>query len=256
MLRSNLPGAVGQLRHRLAWRQADLAAHAGVSREAISRIERGGVRGVTIASIEKVVAALGARLDVIVRWEGAELERLTDAVHARIQDDIAAQLTVLGWLTRVEVSFNHYGDRGRVDVLAFHPVHRLLLVVEVKSALGDLQETLGKLDVKVRVARGAAAELGWTEDAATIPTLVLRDTRAARRVVAAHPALFARFAIRGRQALAWVRAPRSAQPTAVPPLAVPPRAVPSGLLWFANVPDSHGLSGNRDRRVRTVKSDD
>jgi hypothetical protein len=177
-----------------------------------------------------------------VRSQGAELDRLIDAGHAQLQDAVAAALTELGWLVRVEVSFTHFGDRGRADVVAFHPVTRILLVVEVKTALGNLQETLGRLDVKVRVAGTIAAECGWTDVAAAVPVLVVTDTRAARRVVAAHASLFARYRLRGRQALAWVRRP-----------GLPP---PTGLLWFAKRPDSHGLTVTLRRRVRNVQTGD
>jgi len=195
------------LRLRAGWRQEDLAAKAGGSRETISRIERGQVRGVTVGVLEKVADVLGASLDLLVRYQGAELDRLVDAGHAQIQDAVAAALTDLGWIVRVEVSFNHFGDRGRADVVAFHPVARIFLVVEVKSALGNLQETLGRLDVKVRVAGTIAAECGWTDVAVAVPVLVVADTRAARRVVAAHASLFGRYRLRGRQALAWMRRP-------------------------------------------------
>ena len=33
------------------------------------------------------------------------------------------------------MSFNHNGDRGRIDLVAFHPVHQVLLVIEMKTAL-------------------------------------------------------------------------------------------------------------------------
>ena len=195
------------LRLRAGWRQEDLAAKAGGSRETISRIERGQVRGVTVGVLEKVADVLGASLDLLVRYQGAELDRLVDAGHAQIQDAVAAALTDLGWIVRVEVSFNHFGDRGRADIVAFHPMARILLVVEVKTALGNLQETLGRLDVKVRVAGTIAAECGWTDVAVAVPVLVVADTRAARRVVAAHASLFGRYRLRGRQALAWMRRP-------------------------------------------------
>lgn len=208
-----------------------------LSRETISRIERGVVRGLTIGSLERVAAALEGRLDVVIRWEGADLDRLADAAHARLGEEVARLLTTRGWLVRTEVSFNHFGDRGRVDVLAFHPIARALLVGEVKSAIGDVQDTAGRLDVKVRLARTIGAEAGWSEVASVVPALIIADTRAARRVVGAHPALFGRFTLRGRGGVAWLRRPLGA---------------PSGLLWFTKVPNSHEVTTNRDRRVRKV----
>lgn len=238
MLRTNLPRAIRHLRRRRGWRQSDLGDRAGVSREFVSRIERGSVRGLTVQGIEKVSAALDASVDITVRWHGEQLDRLLDAAHAHLVQTVSHQLSASGWLSEVEVSFNHYGDRGRVDVLAFHAPSQILLVVEVKSAVGDLQEMLGRLDVKARLGRILTAQSGWGAPRAVVPALVIGDLRRARRVVSEHDSLFHRYSVRGRKALAWLRRPHSPAPT--------------GLLWFANLPDSHGVGVTRDRRVRTV----
>lgn len=187
----------------------------------------------------RVVEALDASVDLTLRWQGEELDRLADAAHARLVQATASMLERLGWQTRVEVSFNHYGDRGRVDVLAFHPVLGLLLVVEVKSAIGDIQDTVGRIDVKTRLGRVLAETAGWPAPVSVVPALVVGDSRRARRLIADHDVVFARFASRGRQARAWVRRPS--------------RPAPSGLLWFATLPNAHGTGVTRLGRVRTVK---
>ena len=121
----------------------------------------------------------------------------------------------------MEVSFNHYGDRGRVDVLAYHAPTGCVLVAEVKSAVGDVQETLGRIDVKVRLGRSLAASAGWIRRAGGGAGVDRHGIAHARRVIAAHPVLFARFNMRGRAAQTWLRRPT-----------LPP---PSGLLWFVDV---------------------
>src|SRR5688572_8593116 len=131
---TNAPRAVRFLRLRRGWPQRVLGDRAGVSRELVSRVERGDLAGVTVGTIDRMTTALGASVHLQVRWHGEQLDRLLDAAHAAIQQAVAQFLTEVGWTVRVEVSFNHYGDRGRVDVLAFHPILRILLVVEVKSA--------------------------------------------------------------------------------------------------------------------------
>jgi transcriptional regulator with XRE-family HTH domain len=236
MLRSNVPRAVRVLRRQRGWRQADLAARFGRSRETISRLERGDLRGLTIGTLEHVAGALGASVDLWLRWEGERLDRLVDAAHAALQKTVADTLGSIGWLVQVEVSFNHYGDRGRVDVLAFHPSARIVLCVEVKSALGDLQDTLGRLDVKARLGRTIAVQAGWREPRAVVPVLVIGDSRAARRIVTTHASLFGRYAVRGRAGAAWLRSP-----------GLP---YPSGLLWFAKMPNSREATARRARRVR------
>ena len=187
----------------------------------------------------RVVEALEASVDLTLRWQGEELDRLADAAHARLVQATAAMLGRLGWQTRVEVSFNHYGDRGRVDVLAFHGGFGWLLVAEVKSAIGNTQDTVGRLDVKTRLGGVLADAAGWPRPTAVVPALIVGDSRTARRIVADHDAVFARFVSRGRRALAWLRRPS--------------RPPPSGMLWFTPLSDAHGTGVTRHGRVRTVK---
>jgi hypothetical protein len=197
----------------------------------VSRIERDLLTGVTVDAIERVVGAVGARLRLEVDWHGERLDRLLDERHARLQEEIAALLAAAGWLIRTEVSFNHYGDRGRYDLIAFHPAARLMLVIEVKTVIGDVQETVGRLDVKVRVAPIVAAEFGW-QPRTVVPLLVIAEGGAQRRTVADHAALFGQFSIRGHAALGWLRQPTD-------PV--------SGLLLFRKLPIEH-QPRRRERR--------
>lgn len=145
-----------RIRRRLT--QANLAARAGVSRGVIARIERGGAATVTVATLEKVGAPLGARVVCRLSWNGEGLDRLLDTAHAAIVEQVVRLLGGAGWLVATEVSFNHFGERGSIDVLAFHPASRLLLVVEVKSVVPDVQATLVTLDRKERLAPQIARE--------------------------------------------------------------------------------------------------
>ena len=232
---TNVERAVRYLRLRRRWPQRVLGARAGVSRETISRLERGDVAGMTLGNVDRIARMLGGSLHLQIRWQGERLDRLMDEVHAALQAEVAQTLATAGWDVRVESSFNHYGDRGRVDVLAHQAQMGTLLVVEVKSAFGDLQETLGRLDVKVRLAHHLARDLGWGSPTSVVPALVVGDSRLARRTVRRHDALFARYGLRGRTARAWLRTP---QPPA-----------PSGLLWFAKRPDSRHATVGPGRRA-------
>lgn len=221
-----MPRAVRVLRRRMGWTQTALGGRIGASRQLISRIERGELAAIPVGTLRRIATELDATLSLQIRWRGEELDRLVDAAHARLQQATSELLISLGWMVRVEVSFNHYGDRGRVDIIAIHPGLRTVLVIEIKSGLGDLQETLGRLDVKVRLGRRIANDVGWADVTAVVPVLVIGDTRTARSVVSGHDALFQRFTVRGRAALAWLRRPHGRAPT--------------GMLWFANSQDSHG----------------
>ena len=90
-------------------------------RDTWCRALNGGlIRRVSLGRIDALVEALGASVEVTVRWQGERLDRLMDRVHAARRSALPASLRSLGWLTAVEVSFNRSGDRGRVDVLGYH----------------------------------------------------------------------------------------------------------------------------------------
>ena len=130
----------------------------------------------SLGAIERIASALDASVDLTLRWEGEQLDRLIDAAHAWLQQQTASLLSSQGWLVAAEVSFNHYGDRGRVDLLAFHPDdERSSSSCEVKSALGDLQDALGRIDVKARLGRSLAESAGWTGARRVVPTFVFAD---------------------------------------------------------------------------------
>src|SRR5829696_10081033 len=112
-----------------------------------------------------------------------------DEGHATLVGRAVEMLQSLGWETRSEVSFSVYGERGSIDVLAWHAPTRTLLVVEVKSELNSVEETLRVHDAKLRLAPRIAAErFGW-HAIATARVLVLPDLSTARRRVARHRAV-------------------------------------------------------------------
>ncbi len=174
---------VRALRRRRGWRQSDLAASANVSRSVVGRIENGECREVAIGVLERVVSAVGGTLDVFVRYQGEALDRLLDESHARLVEAVVARLRLLGWEVAVEVTFSRYGERGSIDVLAWHPPTRALAVFEMKSVTPDMQAMLAGLDRKVRLAPTIARERGW-EPSCVARILVLGDTSTNRRRLA------------------------------------------------------------------------
>jgi transcriptional regulator with XRE-family HTH domain len=235
-MRTNVPSAMRALRRMRRWRQADLGRRANLSRDPVSRFERGQLDGMTIGSLDALAGALGATLVVDLRWRGAELDRLVDRLHAEVQEAAARRLTRAGWLVRAEVTFNHYGDRGACDLVALHPATGCVLVVEVKSRLGNVQETLHRLDTKARLGGLLAQQLGWPRPGSVARALVLAELRSTRRVLARHPELFAGFPVRGRRATRWLRRPMVGR---------------VGVLWFEVASDAGDSRVTADRRVRS-----
>jgi hypothetical protein len=207
-----------------------------VSVAAHSLIENGRLEGLTVRTIRRALVPLGIPLDWDGGWRRPELARLRDADHSALADAWARWLERNGWLVRPEISFNRYGDRGRIDLLACHPIARALLVIEVKTAIVDVQELLGTLHVKARVARFVAGELGW-HPLSVVPCLVVAEASTARRRIDAHTALFGRFSLRGHAAMSWLRQPSGR---------------PEGILIFRKLPDSSSSGGRRvgPQRIR------
>lgn len=172
--------AIRAIRMRRGWRQEDLATRAGVARSVVGRIERGERAGLAVDAVDAVAEALGASTDLRLSWRGEAVDRLLDDAHARLVELVVRRLQNLGWEVAVEVTFSAFGERGSIDVLAFHPVRRALLVVEVKSVMPDAQAMLAGIDRKGRLGPELAAARGW--DARSVArVLVIWSTRTNRR---------------------------------------------------------------------------
>jgi transcriptional regulator with XRE-family HTH domain len=204
------------LRVRQRLTQASLSARAGVSRRAVSMLENGRAPNLRLSVVEGILATLGARLDLRVLWNGPELDRLLDAGHAALGASVKRRLERWGWLVRVEVSYSRYGERGRIDLLALHPATSILLVIEIKTELVDVQALLGSMDVKARLAGDVGRQIGW-QARSVVPAIVLAEDDALRRRLRSLETLFDRYPLRGRAAVSWLRRPA---------------ATPSGVLWI------------------------
>ena len=183
-----------------------------MGRPTISRIELGGADRHTVRSLEGVATALGVRLDIRVTWNGEGIDRLLDGAHARLVEVTSGRLDRNGWTVAPEVSFAIGGERGSIDILAFHEPTATLLVVEVKSVIPDLQATLATLDRKVRLGARIAHERGW-DPVGTGRLLVVGDDRTSRRRVNAFDTTFRLvLPVRGYDVDRWLRAPTPSTP--------------------------------------------
>lgn len=231
---AQIGSVIRALRHRLDWTQEELSRRAKVSRSVIARAEAGTIDRIGVHLLRQVIQGLGGRMIIGVRWRGELLDQLLDAGHAALAELWQRRLEHWGWIVRAEVSFNVYGDRGRIDLLAYHRAYRVLLVIEIKTRIADIQALLGPLEVKERLARQVARRFGW-DPMVVVPMLVLEGSSSCRPRVDAHAALFARFALRGREAMSWVRRPF--------------RAV-AGVLVLTTPSPAHPQSGRRAGRQR------
>jgi hypothetical protein len=177
----------------------------------------------------RVIRSVGRVLEVRVElapWSRhGDLARFATADHAALVEIIIRELVALGWEARAEVSFSEYGERGFVDILAWHASTRTLLVIEVKTRIVDVGETAGVLDRKRRLAPRIAAGLGW--DAGHIANaLIVRAGRTNERRVGDLRATLAGSLPSGTRAFrAWLRHPKGViGAVAFWPVAIPPNS--------------------------------
>jgi transcriptional regulator with XRE-family HTH domain len=195
------------LRIRRCWRQRDLADAAGVSRQLITKVESSDLREVQVSTLEQVAVALGASLDVNLRWRGEGLDRLLDAAHAALVEAVVDRLARWDWECAVEVSFAIRGERGSIDLFALHRATASVLVTEVKSVVPDSQATIHVLDRKARVACLVASDRGWPCRNVGRLLVIGESTTARRRLASLGLTYRAAFPTRGHGVSDWLRSP-------------------------------------------------
>lgn len=202
--------AIRALRRRAGWTQAELGRRARTSATSVSRLERGRAAGLSVRALERVVEALGARLTIRVLWQGEGLDRLLDVDHASIVELVCRDLVATGWEIVPEATFQVGSERGSIDILGFHRSAGILLVIEVKTVVPDLQSMLSTMDRKVRLAPRVALGRGW-QPRTVARILVFPHDRTARRRVASFGATFdAAVPARTTEVKRWLRAPAGA----------------------------------------------
>jgi transcriptional regulator with XRE-family HTH domain len=152
---------VRETRLSVRWTQGDLGRAVAVSQSAISEIERGLQPELTIRRVESLLVAMGARLAIDVRPPRLAAAALGDPVHARCCHYAVRRLERSGWLVRTEVEVGGNRSRGWIDVLAFHPSTRMVVVIECKTEIRDLGDIERTLHWYEREAPTAARRYGW-----------------------------------------------------------------------------------------------
>ena len=129
------------------------------------------------------------------------------AGHAAMHESVAQLLRDTEWLMAPETTFSIYGERGVVDVLAYHSSTGSLLVIELKTDLVDVQGLIGAVDRYRRLAPQLARERGWTARSVSC-WVALRDTPANHRRLAFHATVLrTAFPQDGRRVHGWLRKP-------------------------------------------------
>lgn len=195
-------------RLRRGWRQVDLEAAGGIDQTSQSRLEGGRLAGFTLRALRAAVTPLGMEVRLQAIGPPYSLREPRDAVHARLVELVAAMLRRGGWTVLPEYTFNHFGERGSVDLVAWHPRRRALLIVEVKSRIIDIQELLSAFNRKLRIVPiTVRTTRGWNPIAVG-HVLVVAEGTSQRRMIRAYATTFTSvLPASGRAIRAWLKDP-------------------------------------------------
>jgi transcriptional regulator with XRE-family HTH domain len=201
--------AIRAVRIKRGWTQHQLAQRSGVSRATISRLERGHPGTFSLNVIRRVATALDIRVDLIARWRAGDLDRLLNAKHSHLHELVARWFAteLPAWVLAPEVSFSIYREHGIIDIVAWHPGKRAILVIELKTDIVDVNELIGRVDVKRRLIRQIVRHRGW--DPLTVGAwVIVAPSRTNRARLAAHRSVLrAAFPLTRTAMRAWLRDP-------------------------------------------------
>jgi transcriptional regulator with XRE-family HTH domain len=196
------------LRRGRGLRQRDVAAAAGVSQSLISLVERGHLESLSMRVIRRVFASVDARFEGSLTWRGGAIDRVLDERHSQLVGAFAQELARLGWEIHLEVTFNEYGDRGSIDIVALKRSPGAALIVEIKTELTTIDETIRRLDVKARLGTTVVVQRFDWKPASVSRVLVVLESATNRRRVAVHDgSLRVAFPDRGLRVRQWLRSP-------------------------------------------------
>ncbi len=122
-------------------------------------VETGAVN-LTVDMAGQLLAPLGLAVRLHVD-SPLVMGRQREPVHALCVGQTRRRLDARDWATAGEVEIVDGRSRGYIDVLAFNPTTRRLLVLEIKTELHDIGQLERTMNWYVRSAPAAARRLGW-----------------------------------------------------------------------------------------------
>jgi DNA-binding XRE family transcriptional regulator len=140
--------------------QQTLADAVGVSRPHIAAIESGRTNP-SLDLVARIADRLGIQLELVAHKPLVFASAQHDLVHARCSGYVDRRLRSAGWEVRREVEVIHGRSHGWIDLLAFDPRTRTVLIIEVKTRIDDLGAIERQFGWYERSALGLARDLGW-----------------------------------------------------------------------------------------------
>ena len=197
----------------IGWTQDDLADRSRSSQAAISRLENGLASTLDVLLVERTLDALGMQAEV--RVEGRHLgdrRRQCEPVHARMNGFLGGQVARRGFLPALEVEVGAGSVRGWIDLIAYRPADRALIVDETKGDLPDVGAFQRSLAFYEREARAAANRLGWSPTRVVVLAAMLDSATMARRIADNGELLRRAFPSLVERLLDWIDDPAAPAP--------------------------------------------
>jgi transcriptional regulator with XRE-family HTH domain len=240
-------------RIRSGKRQEDVATGARVHRSCVSNVERGHFDDVPLRQLRAIATDLELHLALVASWHGADGMRIINERHSRMHELVAERLAVLSdWEFASEVSFSEWGERGVVDILAWHRLTRTLLIIELKTELPHPAGLVAQVDRYRRLGPAIGRARGWNP--LRVATWVfVAESDLNRRQVARHSVMLRNaFPLDGHFVRRWLRDPSAGSDLGRvdSALTVPSRVDGLSFLAYAAGGDTNGRLGPTKRVSR------
>lgn len=184
------------VRGRLGLTLEAVASAAGITASYLARIEQGRANP-TFDTVDRVSEALGLQLYLDIRppvFLGSP--PLHDLVHARCSAYVDRRLRAEGWSTAREIPLVDGRYRGWIDLLAYDPTTRSLVIIEIKTRVDDIGALERQLGWYERSAPDLARERGWSVQASRSVLLLLASEEVERALHANRDVLGLAFPLR------------------------------------------------------------
>ena len=198
----------------VGWSQAELADRALTSQTKIWRMEH-AIRGaLDLETLDRVLAQLG--LQIVLEVDGRHVVARTeqrDLVHAALLGVLAARLRRAGWVIVTEVPTGASAPTGWIDLLAYRPTDRALVIGEVKTAIPDVGGLQRQVAFYQREAVWAARRQGWLPESVATFVACLDTVDVATSLAANRRVLAPAFPGDPRVLEAWLQSADAPRPT-------------------------------------------
>ena len=166
-------------RTRLDVTQLELARSVGVSRSHICR-DRAGRVDPSLDLAWAIADRLGVDLQLVGGRDVIDTRR-GDLVHARCSGFTNGRLQRAGWSTARESEVVGLRTHGWIDLLAFDPISRTLVIIELKTRLDDIGAIEREITWYEREAYNVATSMGWRPRRTVAGCSCLHRTRSSHR---------------------------------------------------------------------------